>query len=103
MPPWYHGTMTRCGTLYSHPHCQISAIIDTFFYLRFEELDRSRLSFLSLSLSRERRSPLSWPRIDRSIDAIAIRSAFAFPTNAPLPVLPTWNTSVIHTLELRAV
>jgi hypothetical protein len=45
MPPWHHGTMTRCGTLYSHPHCQISAIIDTFFYLRFEELDRSRLSF----------------------------------------------------------
>jgi len=61
MPPWHHGTMTRCGTLYSHPHCQISAIIDTFFYLRFEELDRSRLSF-----SRERRSPRSWPRIDRS-------------------------------------
>ena len=82
MPPWHHGTMTRCGTLYSHPHCQISAIIDTFFYLRFEELDRSRLSF---PFYRERRSPLSWPRID----AIAIRSAFAVPTNAPLPVRPT--------------
>jgi hypothetical protein len=99
MPPWHHGTMTRCGTLYSHPHCQISAIIDTFFYLRFEELDRSRLSFLSLA----REAIASLVAADRSIDAIAIRSAFAFPTNAPLPVLPTWNTSVIHTLELRAV